>query len=68
MKFNFDLILKKTGKTHWTLLSQKGVTLYVFTQCRNRQDAEYRAKAWASSWESVNITVVEDEQDKNKSK
>lgn len=68
MSYNFNLLLKQTSKTAWTLYSDKGFVLFVFHSCRNRQDAEAQAKAWASSWNSVHIQVVDNEQDEHRNK
>ena len=67
MNYHFNLTLKKTGSSEWTVYSEKGHSMCVFARCVDKFDAEMQAKAWASTWSSVNIRVI-DEQDKPRDK
>ena len=60
MTCEFNLVLRKTGLASWTLSSDKGVTLHEFTRVGDALEAERLAKVWASSWNSVDIKVIED--------
>ena len=57
MTYSWQLVIKKTGNSSWTLYSEKGVELHEFHRVANAVEAEMLAKAWASSWNSVSIRV-----------
>lgn len=59
--YSYEFTLKRTGFGEWSLFSSTGVKLYTMHRCADSSDALVKASAWASSWSSVNIKVVEDE-------
>lgn len=67
MSYQYNLLLKRTSGSEWSILSEKGATLHVLNRCVERHEAESRARAWASSWVNVSIKVV-DEQEGNRDK
>ena len=57
----FNFILKKSSKSEYIIVSEKGFTLHTLTRCNGQEDAMNMAKAWASSW-SCSTVRMEDEQ------
>lgn len=57
--YSMNLILKKTGHSEFTLFSEMGNLLYVIDSCVLPNEAMNRAKAWASTWNSVSIILEE---------
>jgi hypothetical protein len=55
-----EFILRQSSVLIWHLYTKDGVDLVTFYRCDNRQDAERQARAWASTWSNVTITVKED--------
>lgn len=62
MSYSYNFVVKKTGFNQWTIFSATGYPLHVLTNCISAFEAENRARAWGSSWQSVSIKV-EHEQD-----
>lgn len=60
MSYQYTLLVKKTGASEWTIFNQKSLALYVLNRCIDKNEAETRAKAWASSWSSVDVRIVDD--------
>jgi hypothetical protein len=60
-KFDFEFILKCT-KNNYVLTTLDGRTLHVI-RSPGRDGAMLEARAWTSSWDSVNI-IVEEEHEK----
>lgn len=50
----------KTGNNEWSIMAENGNVLHVLNRCAYRYDAEERAKAWASTWSSVEIKVIDE--------
>jgi hypothetical protein len=65
MTYSFNFVLKKTAHSEWSVFSDKGFELMKFSRCSNSTEALERCRAWASSWNSVNI-VVEHETNQEK--
>ena len=59
MGYTMVLILKKTGFAEWSLLSKDDRLLHKLNNCASRNEAEDRARVWASSWSSVLLVVHE---------
>jgi hypothetical protein len=57
---SFSFVVRKTGFNEWTIFSEQGVEQHRMIYCPNAHIAETMANAWASSWESANVKVVED--------
>ena len=62
-KYDFELLLKYSGGGYM-LTTTDGRTLYVI-RSRTRDAAEREARAWASSFNSVLITIVEENDEKD---
>lgn len=58
--YSMNLVLKKTGHSEYSILSDKGHLLHVIGSCTTAHEAMERARAWASTWGSVCIRM-EDE-------
>jgi hypothetical protein len=59
--YQYNLMLKQTGPTEWTLFAEKGHALHVLNRCYTRHEAEERARTWASTWASVSIKVSDEQ-------
>lgn len=61
MSYDTTLVLKKAGLSTWIIYSNKGIELHTLHRCSSDVEALDAAKAWASSWTSVDIKVAENE-------
>ena len=60
--YTMELTFKRTAKKcSWALFNQKGDQISPVFYEATQEKAFEQAKAWASSWNSVHITVEEDE-------
>jgi hypothetical protein len=62
VSYQHTFYIKKTGNAEWTILAEKGHTLHTLLECRDKEDALKRAEAWASSWRSVIVKVMDEQQ------
>jgi len=61
MNYTYDLILKKSNRRfYYQLVTKDNIIFYEFT-AGSWVDAEIIAKAYMSTWESVQITVEKDD-------
>ena len=60
MTYSYNFVLKKTGRAEYIIVSDKGFTMHTLDRCDSVDEAMTRARAWASSWNSV-IIRMEDE-------
>lgn len=61
MSIEWIFTLKRTGRHTWVLLSHHGVTL-LDINASTLDQAYDRARAYASSWNSVSIKVEDEQQ------
>ena len=60
--YDYNLVIKKTGHTEYTLFSKKGSLLHVMTNCNTKEEAIDKARVFSSSWHSVNIRMEDEQQ------
>lgn len=62
MSYEYDLILKKSNRRfYYKLVTKDGIVFYEF-HSGSWVDAEIHARAYMSTWQSVNITVEKDDE------
>jgi hypothetical protein len=59
--YSYNFIVKKTGHSEYTIVSDKGFVMHTLGRCETAEEALLRARAWASSWSSASVRM-EDEQ------
>ena len=64
MTYSYNFVVRNTGHCEWTISAENSTNaLHVLHRVLDADDALSRANAWASSWNSVNVRL-ENEQDK----
>lgn len=62
MSYDHQLYLRKATAGSWSVVNKFGTELHTFIRVSSRTEAMELAKAWASSWSSVEI-LYEDEKE-----